>query len=741
MDQPKACAYLSIECCQHSKSTIQLVKCYKCDSLLHHLCQTDYASLKGLVERDNVGEHKVCPNLSCLRTCYIINDDTSARTDNDNETPPRPTQLALPKVPPEPFLQPAGNLKKSKYWKYFWEVNSARCFGADKEFVGKARCKLCIRKPKYVSAVSGTNSLSYHLVNAHPELAVTLEATPKKKPSNDIRSFKGFEKKRKSAQEIKKLFHDSVVRWIMEEAVPFRFVEAKSFRSMINSVVDNSHEDNMFRISRSMLRARILKLGVLCKKATKEELKKYQCSFTTDHWTGPNDETYTTLTCHYISEEWENHSCVVDFKVFHGTTRGQDCGEDLFRIFDDYEFKSKNVTIIVTDTTASMITFGKTIRSERKIEHGFCVDHNLHRNCILAFDDKNLPGSERAMKTARATIEYFTKSTQAMTKLKNFQSSSMLEKYQEQKEPKKVLQDSRTRWWSTYRMLRRLRFLKEAIGGLQGANEIDCSPPTELQWDILEDVQKTLKAPAELQQVLEGESYITGSLAPFAIYKIRCGYIEAIEDDSTNESVKYLANILLKDLDERYHPTECGKVQYFRKPETGFRNRYISLHPYMFFAAFLDPRTKVKLTVMMSDDNYKVLLGDILDNMISLNDQILSDNADHETINERASDGGSRNRKRKKSPSVFDFFDSKDETIAPMYELRRTCQTELNSFEDRNVTLPFRNSSGHFNDPLSWWKSQGALRFPKLAKLAKNSYVYQQRLHLQKEYGAEHQTS
>ena len=190
-----------------------------------------------------------------------------------------------------------------------------------------------------MSAVSGTNSLSYHLLNAHPELTVTVDSTGKKKASNHIRSFKGFEKKKKSSQELKILFHDSVVRWIMEEAVPFRYVEAKSFRSMINSVIDNSNEDDMFRMSRSMLRTKILKLGLLCKQATKEELKKYQLSFTTDHWTGPNDETYTTLTCHYISEEWEYHSCVVDFKVFHGTTRGQDCGEDLFRIFDDYEFK------------------------------------------------------------------------------------------------------------------------------------------------------------------------------------------------------------------------------------------------------------------------------------------------------------------------------------------------------------------------------------------------------------------
>jgi len=55
----------------------------------------------------------------------------------------------------------------------------------------------------------------------------------------------------------------------------------------------------------------------------------------------------------------------------------------------------------------------------------------------------------------------------------------------------------------------------------------------------------------------------------------------------------------------------------------------------MFFAAFLDPRTKGKLTMMMSNDNYKDLFGDILDNIISINEQIPNssnggNNADHE---------------------------------------------------------------------------------------------------------------
>ena len=118
----------------------------------------------------------------------------------------------------------------------------------------------------------------------------------------------------------------------------------------------------------------------------------------------------------------------------------------------------------------------------------------------------------------------------------------------------------------------------------------------------------------------------------------------------------------------------------YRNPDTGFRNRYVSLHPYMFFAAFLDPRTKVKLTIMMSNENCVDLLGDILDDMISINEQFSNNsndgnNADHERINERASDRGSTTNKGKKSPSVFDYFDTGDESDILMYEMRRTCQT------------------------------------------------------------------
>jgi len=39
---------------------------------------------------------------------------------------------------------------------------------------------------------------------------------------------------------------------------------------------------------------------------------------------------------------------------------------------------------------------------------------------------------------------------------------------------KVVIQDIRTRWWSTYQMIERLKYLAEALGSLIGARLVDC---------------------------------------------------------------------------------------------------------------------------------------------------------------------------------------------------------------------------------------------------------------------------
>jgi hypothetical protein len=78
------------------------------------------------------------------------------------------------------------------------------------------------------------------------------------------------------------------------------------------------------------------------------------------------------------------------------------------------------------------------------------------------------------MKKMRALNGYFESSTQAMAKLLNFQRTTEIEQYKVQAQPKKPLQDVVTRWWSTYRSMRRLRFLEKEIKSLVASEMINC---------------------------------------------------------------------------------------------------------------------------------------------------------------------------------------------------------------------------------------------------------------------------
>ncbi len=122
------------------------------------------------------------------------------------------------------------------------------------------------------------------------------------------------------------------------------------------------------------------------------------------------------------------------------------------------------------------------------------------------------------MKKARDIVHYFNKSTQASKKLKDQQQESSLAKYSGQ--PKNILQDVKTRWWSTYCMLKRLRFLQEAISHYIVDNPEVSDTLTAQEWKVFHQIKITLETMAFWQRVLEGDKYVTDSLVPVAIYTI-----------------------------------------------------------------------------------------------------------------------------------------------------------------------------------------------------------------------------
>ena len=132
---------------------------------------------------------------------------------------------------------------------------------------------------------------------------------------------------------------------------------------------------------------------------------------------------------------------------------------------------------------------------------------------------------------SRALVEFFLKSSQKLKELKDIQPA-LPNVYT--RKAVGVLQDVITQWWSTHRMVKRLLFLRPALHMLVTNKSIESDiMPSEEQWTILEDIEKTLQVMARWQRVLEGEKFVTASLVMIAVFQIRANYVKII---STSES-------------------------------------------------------------------------------------------------------------------------------------------------------------------------------------------------------------
>jgi hypothetical protein len=345
---------------------------------------------------------------------------------------------------------------------------------------------------------------------------------------------------------------------------------------------------------------------------------------------------------------------------------------------------------------------------------------------LLSSQDNNIPGADKAMAKARKIVEYFSKSTQQTAKLLEFQATSTLPIYSDAGyRPRKLLQDCVTRWWSTYRMLKRLRLCKPALLCLRAAGSISCEMLRDDQWVILEQIEITLKKMATWQRILEGDKYPTGSLVVSAIFAIREHYTNVIDCPDTQDPVKALATTLLDDFDKRYHPPteeDKGKVKFSRDPETGERNRYTGVHPYFFIAAYLDLRTKNALKRMMKESEYDDLRLLILDLMVEAAQE-------KEALNNPKSKNSSdsprpASKKAKKNQDDFAFeglYDEHEEIVVQdemvqLNNIRIRCEHQLAAY-DLLPYMKMKDDDGNYSDPLMHWK-EAKSQSPELSQLA-----------------------
>jgi hypothetical protein len=200
----------------------------------------------------------------------------------------------------------------------------------------------------------------------------------------------------------------------------------------------------------------------------------------------------------------------------------------------------------------------------------------------LAFD--KIPGSSPVMLKCRQLVSHFNASSQA--------TDLLIEKQSHLSRSVNLIQDVKTRWWSTYMMLSRLLRLRPYLTILFTEKSVNADLSLNVEeWLIVEDTKRILEPFMIAQRILEGEKYVTISLVLIIITTIRENLRAELEKPDNSAHVKQLCLLLLSDFNKHWGTGSDGTV-WLENQTLGERNRPKGIPQATLMATFLDPRTK-----------------------------------------------------------------------------------------------------------------------------------------------------
>jgi hypothetical protein len=251
---------------------------------------------------------------------------------------------------------------------------------------------------------------------------------------------------------------------------------------------------------------------------------------------------------------------------------------------------------------------------------------------------------------------------------------------------------------------------------------------TDQQWKIIHDLKTLLQPFMIAQRLLEGESYVTISLVPFMIYKIRKDLRAAVDDELSSAHVVGIGTRMLEKMNEIFGSGEEGTVAYNVFDE-GNRRRPKGIPQLTLMASLLDPRMKAGIGIPPMDKGH--LWRMIKDEAVRIarEDLVLGQQQ------QQQHDGGGEPQQQRPNPNqpIYDNMfeeinnnflleqqrhnenargDNDDnnnaEVVSRQHQehLRRISETadaEALLFA-REPSIPLQNEQQRFTCPLNWWK-------------------------------------
>lgn len=476
--------------------------------------------------------------------------------------------------------------KRSNVWRYFKEISA-----------GQAKCELCANTYSFKSG--STSNLSRHLKMKHIGIEVesakkihlskpssqslpTMETDPHAQPStsqhaaptqeistrtsaststqilrkNQQTNISQYMQRPVSVLKSKRL-DELLLKFIVKQFHPFNIVDQPEFRELLRELNSGYLLPSRKTCSNSLL-DQVYNNTV---EKVQNDLKCIEaCSITADGWTSDANDSYIAITIHYLSDECQFRSALLDCFVYNERHTAENIASEIKAVCTKWNVERK-VVAIVSDNAANMVAAARILGWA----HIPCFAHTL--NLIIQHALKEIKEIQAKTKTV---VEYFKRSSHANAKLKMMQKQMGL---QEQS----LKQEVPTRWNSSLLMFQTVVKNKEAILSTLALLNPEIML-NEREFNVLGKLCILLQPFLEITEEVSSEKEITISkliLFSRGLVKFFFQYNEAEDEEDVKNFVKKIREELRKrfaDIEEKSVLAEATVLDP-RFKKQGFENQ------------------------------------------------------------------------------------------------------------------------------------------------------------------------
>lgn len=402
--------------------------------------------------------------------------------------------------------------------------------------------------------------------------------------------------------------------------------------------------------------------------------KKTYVSITTDCWTSSNNESFMSITAHFIDTDFTIQSTLLSCSIFYQNHTSENLAKELLAVIAEWGLNGR-VVLAISDNAANIKS---AIRNSTPWKFLGCYAHTLN---LVVTDALKTPNVNCTIDKVKTIVTHFKRSTKANQKLITNQKNSGIIN------PKKIVQDVVTRWNSTLYMVERFVELESSIRSTIAVLDVDLPILTGEEWQFLKELCRILSPFESATRAVSGELYMSASL----VIVLTNGLLDICQKLLKEDALLDLTKIIVKKLHDSLQE----------------RNNNIEYSNTLAVCTFLDPRFKA----------YPFKNADAVENVrksisASLSAIIGKENPNIEPEANETAASSTATTSTELGLSVWSSFDGLM-TGKQKKTINATSRAlmEFQRYMEEDVLERLQN-------PLIWWR-ENSYMFPNLAKLVR----------------------